>query len=434
MGETIACHDLLHSVYLAPNQVRTCCKRFFVDGEQKGDVVLLDTHLTQPSAHSILKAKQVLHQKINQGEETSCSGCPYLEKKDWGGVDKLDIHHLSFEYHSVCNMKCDYCSDIYYGGLQANYDVTRLIDEFSRLQSLINCESVVWGGGEPTINKDFIPLIEKISNELDPEQRIFTNALQFKKEILDLIESGNIHITTSVDAGTETTFEKVRGYPGKSGLKKVLKNLQRYSRKEPEKITIKYILTEDNCSMDEINKFISHVEKYKLLLCNFQISINYKYEAVEDELLFSALVLYGLLKKNNTQRVFLDDLLWERMSSNYLENKSTVDEKLQQYGYADLLENPSQHSQVIVWGAGQIANNVVNKSVFFKGVDVKFFVDSNKDRLGDVFNQKEIKQPEAVTQVDYPVYIASTQHFPAIIAQLKELGVSQDRIISSVVI
>ncbi|MEZ0315718.1 MAG: glycosyltransferase family 2 protein, partial [Methylophilaceae bacterium] len=128
MNKSWSCIDLHHSVFLAPDQIRTCCKRFFVDGEMRGDVSLMDVpelNATPITPARILKAKQTLHNKINAGEKSGCSGCPFLEFKEWGALDKLEVKYLSFEYHSVCNLKCSYCSDTYFGGKQANYDVKR---------------------------------------------------------------------------------------------------------------------------------------------------------------------------------------------------------------------------------------------------------------------------------------------------------------------
>ena len=68
-GKSWSCTDLHHSLFLRPDQVRTCCKRFFVDGQMRGDVVLFDVDGKGDapiSRQAVLDAKRDLHQKINQ--------------------------------------------------------------------------------------------------------------------------------------------------------------------------------------------------------------------------------------------------------------------------------------------------------------------------------------------------------------------------------
>lgn len=163
MNKTWSCTDLHHSIFLAPDQVRTCCKRFFVDGNIKGDVPLLDIAKSTFTSANILSAKRHLHDQINKGEATLCDGCPFMEFKDWGPLDRLDIYYMSMEYHSVCNLKCTYCSETYYGGSQPQYDVVALVKELLEGKVLENCKTIVWGGGEPVVDKNFTPLIEMLS-------------------------------------------------------------------------------------------------------------------------------------------------------------------------------------------------------------------------------------------------------------------------------
>ena len=109
---SLSCPALHHELYLGPDEVRTCCKRFFVDGEKKGDVVLKtikpDEEIT---TEIILTEKQKLLSKINNGEKNDCDGCPFLERKKWPELTTLSVKHISFEHHSICNMKCTYCNE-----------------------------------------------------------------------------------------------------------------------------------------------------------------------------------------------------------------------------------------------------------------------------------------------------------------------------------
>ena len=41
------CKDLENSLYVAPNEIRACCKRFFYEGKMRGDAKLLDINGNQ---------------------------------------------------------------------------------------------------------------------------------------------------------------------------------------------------------------------------------------------------------------------------------------------------------------------------------------------------------------------------------------------------
>ena len=56
-------------------------------------------------------------------------------------------------------MRCSYCSEVYYGGERAVYDVEKLLKDFHKNISK-NEISIVFGGGEPVLNKDFKYLLD----------------------------------------------------------------------------------------------------------------------------------------------------------------------------------------------------------------------------------------------------------------------------------
>ena len=68
MAKTLSCESLHHAVYAAPDVLRHCCKRFFVDGKMKGDVEISDvTSDADISYDRIMEQKKKLHEDINQG-------------------------------------------------------------------------------------------------------------------------------------------------------------------------------------------------------------------------------------------------------------------------------------------------------------------------------------------------------------------------------
>ena len=141
-------------------------------------------------------------------------------------------------------MRCNYCSEIYYGGKRSKYNVVEFVKYLNNSGSFQNCNQVVWGGGEPTLDKSFELILEEINNSANPKiyHRVFTNSVRYSEAITNFLKKGLIKITTSVDAGTPETFNKVRGRPK---FLNVFENLKRYSQINPKYVIIKYIFTDE---------------------------------------------------------------------------------------------------------------------------------------------------------------------------------------------
>ena len=75
--------------------------------------------------------------------------------------------------------------------------------------SFKNCKQVVWGGGEPTLDKSFDLIIKEIHKNANPDlyHRVFTNSVRYHPTIEKLLKQGLIKIVTSVDAGTKEKFK-----------------------------------------------------------------------------------------------------------------------------------------------------------------------------------------------------------------------------------
>ena len=430
-----SCYDLHHSVFLAPDEIRTCCKRFFVNNTMKGDVILLirsKYKYDEFTPENILKAKKDLHVRINRGIAGECMGCPYLEFKDWQPINKLKIEYISLEYSSVCNMRCSYCDNRYYGGKQAGYNVELLLRQLFEKGSLQFCNTIVWGGGEITLDSSFDKLLTFMAkNSPTVQQRVFTNATKFSDVVNKYLKEGKILIITSIDAGNEENFYKIRKH---KGFKRVLENLKRYSISRPENMIIKYIITEDNRSLEELRSFVHHIRKYSLERCNFQISFDFKKEFVDFDFLISTIALYTYLSDINVRFIFFDDLLWQRVSKELNIHYDKVMEKLKELDMNRAIADRRKYESVVIWGAGTQAKFLIEKSTFFKKVKVKYLVDNSSEKIGKNFLGFKVLDPKVLPDSDFPILIAAVQNVPKILENFYKLGLDESRLIKSLVI
>jgi len=353
------CTHILNAVYFAPNQIRTCCQRFFRGSELCGDVVLFSTEglSEEQIAIKIVSSKYELLSLINSEKSDPCNGCHSLVEIS----GDISISHVSIEDSSVCNMRCSYCSPTYYGGFSSDYNVSKVLRILSNSGALADSVSFFWGGGEPVISKDFeYKLSEVISLPCVNSLRFFSNSLVYSNALASTLSSGKAQLTTSVDAGSENSFASVRGA---RSLSRVLSNLQKYIRdaKDPLQVTIKYILVHENSSYSELINFIGIYAKYpEFFSTHLQISMDFKASENTIPLLTAALDLYSLYLSAGGRNAYLDDHILHAISrlmvtnnfTSYLKNRPEVLR----------LEKIASESEWVIVGDGSFANYLASKT------------------------------------------------------------------------
>lgn len=425
LTQTWSCKDLHGSAYLGPDEVRACCKRFFVNGEQRGDVVLLKD-ITQVTPQDTQAAKQDLLTAINAGEETSCSSCPWLEFKAWGPVPE-QVSYLSMEQHSVCNLQCSYCDSKYWDGRRPTYDAAALAEAL-----IVDGGTVVWGGGEPTVSPEFQALLTHWAAR-GIQQRVLSNSVKHSPLLQAALDSDNVELVTSVDAGTVEMFQRVRGM---NKLWQVFENLTRYADSAADRVTIKYILTEENCTDSELGAFVFQVQAHYLTDCNFQLSCDFRQETASWADLRAMLLLHRLLREAGAECVFLDDLA--RLRVNALLRATPIDahqwvEPSTQRVVTAVLDqpvaSPHMYPEVVVWGRGEMADLLLQQTAFFKTAHYAMQTDSSTWDL----DYQRWRSFVAGDRNELPIVIAASQAYPRIFHELVARGLSH-RIVKEVIL
>lgn len=436
-SEYFSCKDLQSSVYLAPTQVRACCQRFFVNGIQQGDVVLLNVEKGDVvSSDTIYNAKQNLIKLINDNQPNPCNGCPYIEKRAWDKNETLTIKHLSLEYHSICNLKCTYCSEEYFGGKNVQYDLPSLLKSWAENLILDGCDSIVWGGGEPTLDPNFKEILNIVLETIRPKYlRFFTNSVKYSSEIQKLLDAKQTYITTSIDAGTKKTYDLIRGF---DRFEKVFENLSRYAQISPNHVTIKYIFTSENYLEDELQNFLNKIQENKLNKCNFQISFDFTQEFISQDVMRSVILLYSRLIELNVPSIFIDDLIWQRISKTLNLNDELLI-SLNNSNLTQYIASSELYPEVIIWGTGTIADNIATKSSFFRKSKIVNFVTNDKHVLEKgfkVINGKKIPvfPTSSLLESNLPIFAAAAQQNPLIIEEMLNLKINSDRLIRKLII
>tara|TARA_Y100000992_G_scaffold301533_1_gene272673 strand:- start:569 stop:1867 length:1299 start_codon:yes stop_codon:yes gene_type:complete len=428
------CKDLENSLYVAPNEIRACCKRFFYEGKMRGDAKLLDINGNQsPKVSDIKKARQKVFDEIQENKNEDCKGCVFLrEVKEKPNINS-NISYLSVEHHSVCNLRCTYCSEIYWGGKRSKYNVVEFITYLSENRTLDNCDQVVWGGGEPTLDKSFEQILEAIHEKANPKiyHRVFTNSVRLSDPIIKFLKKGLIKIVTSVDAGTAETFKKIRG---REKLENVFENLSKYAKIDPNKVTVKYIFTEGNIKEEELNAFVENCIKNNLQNCNYQISLNFKKSKLESDILKAVTYLFFKLSTNGFKKIFLDDHVMMRFNSLNENEHKMIKKYLNDKNAKEVLLDADKIKDLVVYGAGTIATDIIKKTNFFKKIKNFDLIDSDYKKIGNVVLNKKIKSPEILKDDDRDIFIATALGYDEVFQNILRIKGNSRKIITGLIL
>jgi uncharacterized Fe-S cluster-containing radical SAM superfamily protein len=184
-----------------------------------------------------------------------CVGCAHLKRRQWGAA-AYPIEIVGIAHYSFCNIACDYCflqtqdPSSYADG----YRPYPLLGTFERLirAGLLAPNAIVdWGGGEPTVYKEFDELLELLL-EHGTFHYLHTNGTRIPDAIRRTAKPSRIHVICSVDAGRPETYLRIKK---RDLLERVFENLQEYVRLGV-RVTLKYIVTPANCGDEDLRPFM----------------------------------------------------------------------------------------------------------------------------------------------------------------------------------
>lgn len=428
LNKTWSCWDIEHSLFLGRTQIRACCKRFFIENMRKGDVVLVDINEKMNVYEQYKQARKRIKIDLNQGEKKECQGCPYLEYKDWG--EEQGLKKISFEYHSICNLRCSYCSEEYYGGKKPAYDVSSFVTKIVGERIIETCESIVWGGGEPTLDKNFPAMVKQLTEACPKiKQNIITNSICYSETIADLLKKNRVNVITSVDAGTADTYKAIRGG---DFYNHVFENLFQYAQCNAQNIIIKYIIIGKNSSYTELKAFVVKTKELNLEKCNFQISCNFEKASLSFEEKLGAVVLYCMLKKIGTKIVYFDELLRERINVNPDEL-----EKIKVYLAGKGLSGfilEKKRNDIVLWGSDNQIRLIVEKTSYFKESSPAGLIAGHSDYIKSKYNGMEYQSPDFFWGMDVQFVIAAVQGTRRIYDEFVEKGFDKEKLIDKLIL
>lgn len=207
-----------------------------------------------------------------QGDTSLCKGCPDLvEYNDRNFVVEMQFNTVLINMHRhLCNCRCVYCS--LWKTPKRSYPILPAIKSLVKQKALAPHALVSWGGGEPSILKEFDETFLWIFGQ-GFQQHVFTNAIRYSPGISTMLNAKIGTICISLDSASPKVYHAVKQV---DKYKQVVENIKRYINESnnPSAIYLKYIIFEKNNSINEINNFLTMSST--LGISNVQFSFDFR--------------------------------------------------------------------------------------------------------------------------------------------------------------
>ncbi len=247
------CPKLESGLFLGSDGLRSCARGallppIFITREE-----INAGHVTKELI--VERRKKCIAMLNDSHSDMDCKRCLMVESKRYGDIGFSHLGHIDLQHYTLCNLRCSYCT---YGRSKQQYppqyDALGILHLFDKEDVMWNAH-VDFAGGEPTLLdnlKDYLEFFRARRIRV----LMHTNAVRFSKNIYDGLADGSIYwCTVSVDAGTPSTYRRLRG--GDYYLQ-LLENLSRYAvagSKGKGMLAVKYIFCKSNCGADDIAGF-----------------------------------------------------------------------------------------------------------------------------------------------------------------------------------
>lgn len=251
------------------NTIKMCC--FTNDSDV--DICKTDECI-EVIVKKILDKKEQMIQDFAQGKiYDCCKNCTSLIKANWGSKVK-QINTITMNHYMACNLKCVHCGyrkemEVKKLADTSHDEVLNIVKKLKDLGLVTHNASFDIGGGEPSLSKGLIEIVE-YGIEKNHGIHINSNGAEFVPVFAEGINKGLICLTLTPDAGSREVYTKIKGA---DYFDKVWRTIRQYMETCSQNVAVKFILEEGN--INDIENMINMCVQNKVrdVILNLDLNI-----------------------------------------------------------------------------------------------------------------------------------------------------------------
>ena len=209
-GYYYSCPWIEHGLVFFKYKLATCCN---CAHEGASQALIRNNYVGQRINWDRIFAIKDMYRKFHKKGKihANCINCPSLKEDRWNNDKYIDNLYIS--HWSECNSNCIYCyaahnSDDFKG--EARYNVLPLLKEMFYSGYLRAGGLISFGGGEPTVLKEFEDIITFLLDNYFYGIRVHTSGIKYSPALARAINEIRGYVVVSVDAGDSETYKKIK--------------------------------------------------------------------------------------------------------------------------------------------------------------------------------------------------------------------------------
>ncbi|MEI0557258.1 radical SAM protein [Brachyspira intermedia] len=231
----------------------------------------------------------------------SCKNCISLVEKKYKDVNFEYLggsrlpSSFNIQHYSHCNLRCNYCSytkdNTFF---KAKYNIIDYLELFREKGKLLGNNWIDFNGGEPSLLENFDDILSYLIDNNLGTIALYSNSVKYSEKIFQALKENKILLSTSIDAGTASTYKNIHGA---NVYTRVVDNLIKYKSSGTNHLDIKYIITDENMNDDDLYGFLFLIAAIRPN--SITISINFFYGETEVDMKYAefSAKLYCLILK-----------------------------------------------------------------------------------------------------------------------------------------
>ena len=333
-----SCHLIEHGISINVNSIQACClSREFDKGMLPITEYYGNNKINWDELFEI-KRRHRKHQKVM--DLKFCEGCYNLREEDWDDEDYISF--INFDHWSQCNSNCIYC------GVQKNKprqqnNILPAIKELIKQGKFKNTGEITFQGGEPTILKEFEPLL-KLFIKAGSKVRIHSSGIKFSRAIREGIKKGAVTVVISPDSANKETYKKIKKT---DKAKNVWNNIKHYRKGLKEEfiplVKVKYIIIPGiNDTFEEVTEFLNKIKSLDIKSIIVDVEYTYANQNIQNispHVYMLMDYMENFARENNINYALYDSAIYAQQQRNFETTKEINSKNIEEIKQQNVNKN-----------------------------------------------------------------------------------------------